>query len=86
MQTYHSPLPAATMVLLGLLVSSGSYAADRKADLIYTGGDIVTVNELQPEAEAVAVRAGKIVAVGYRDEVMKLKGAKNSTRSPPRCR
>jgi predicted amidohydrolase YtcJ len=45
------------------------------ADVIYTGGDIVTVNELQPRAEAVAVRGGRIVAVGYRDEVMKLQGA-----------
>lgn len=44
------------------------------ADAIYTGGDIVTVNELQPEAEAIAVKDGRILAVGYRDEVMKLKG------------
>lgn len=44
------------------------------AEAIFTGGDIVTVNELQPQAEAVAVTGGKIVAVGYRDEVMKLKG------------
>ncbi|MFN7988873.1 MAG: amidohydrolase [Thermoanaerobaculia bacterium] len=48
------------------------------ADTIFTGGDIITVNELQPQAEAVAVRGGRIVAVGYRDEVMKLKG--NETR------
>ena len=46
------------------------------ADAIYTGGDIVTVNELQPEAEAIAVKDGRILAVGYRDEVMKLKGEK----------
>lgn len=46
------------------------------ADAIYAGGPIVTVNELQPQAEAIAVRGGRIVAVGYRDEVMKLKGDK----------
>lgn len=51
-------------------------AAPISADSIYTGGDIVTVNELQPKAEAVAVRGGRIAAVGYRDEVMKLKGPK----------
>jgi predicted amidohydrolase YtcJ len=45
-----------------------------KADAIYWGGDIVTVNELQPSAEAIAVKNGRIMAVGYRDEVMKLKG------------
>ena len=46
------------------------------ADAIYTGGDIVTVNEFQPQVEAIAVKGGRIVAVGYRDEVMKLKDAK----------
>ena len=46
------------------------------ADVIYTGGNIVTVNELQPRAEAIAVQGGRIVAVGYRDEVMKLQVAK----------
>jgi len=39
------------------------------ADTIYTGGDIVTVNDRQPGAEALAVKAGKIVAVGSRAEV-----------------
>jgi hypothetical protein len=37
-----------------------------KADSIYTGGDIVTLNDQQPTAEAVAVKAGKIIAVGKR--------------------
>lgn len=46
------------------------------ADTIYTGGDIVTVNDQQPSAEALAVKAGKIVAVGPRAEVEKAyKGA-----------
>ena len=34
------------------------------ADTIYTGGDIVTVNDAQPTAEALAVKDGKILAVG----------------------
>lgn len=46
------------------------------ADTIYTGGEIITINELQPQAEAIAVKDGRILAVGYRDEVMKLKGNK----------
>jgi predicted amidohydrolase YtcJ len=41
------------------------------ADTIYAGGDIVTVNDLQPGAEALAVKGGKIVAVGTRAEVEK---------------
>jgi predicted amidohydrolase YtcJ len=59
---------------LALAVHANADGADPKADLIYRGGTIITVNELQPYAEAVAVRGGRIVAVGYRDEVMKLKG------------
>jgi len=34
------------------------------ADTIYFGGDILTMNDAQPGADAVAVRAGKILAVG----------------------
>ncbi len=40
-----------------------------EADAIYCGGDIVTVNDAQPTAEAVAIKGGKIVGVGDRIEV-----------------
>jgi predicted amidohydrolase YtcJ len=46
------------------------------ADTIYSGGDIVSINEVQPEAQAVAVRQGRIIKVGYLDEINKLKGPK----------
>ena len=39
------------------------------ADSIYIGGDIVTVNEAQPSVEALAVKDGRILAVGARDEI-----------------
>jgi hypothetical protein len=39
------------------------------ADAIYTNGDIVTVNDAQPTAEALAVKDGKIVAVGARADL-----------------
>jgi predicted amidohydrolase YtcJ len=46
------------------------------ADTIYSGGDIVTINDKQPSAEALAVKGGKIVAVGSRAAVEKAhKGA-----------
>ena len=46
------------------------------AETIYTGGEIVTVNDKQPGAEALAVKGGKIVAVGTRADVEKAhKGA-----------
>jgi predicted amidohydrolase YtcJ len=41
------------------------------ADTIYTNGEIITVNDAQPSAEAVAVKEGKILAVGARDDVMR---------------
>jgi len=63
-------LCAGVVASVGMLFSPQSSTS---AELIITGADIVTVNELQPQAEAVAVNGGKIVAVGYRDEVMKLK-------------
>jgi hypothetical protein len=39
------------------------------ADTIYVGGDIVTLSDAQPTAEALAVKGGKILAVGARAEV-----------------
>ena len=39
------------------------------ADAIYVGGDIVTINDAQPTAEALAVKDGRIVAVGARASV-----------------
>lgn len=44
-------------------------AQTQAADLIFVGGDIVTVNDKQPTAEALAVKDGKIVALGTRDGV-----------------
>ncbi len=39
------------------------------ADQIYFGGPIVTVNDAQPSAEAIAIKDGKIIAVGNRTDV-----------------
>jgi predicted amidohydrolase YtcJ len=41
------------------------------ADVIYFGGDIVTVNDQQPTVEALAVKDGKILAVGTRADLQK---------------
>lgn len=40
----------------------------RTADLVVTG-TLVTVDELQPTAEAMAVSDGRIIAVGDRSEI-----------------
>jgi predicted amidohydrolase YtcJ len=60
------------LVVLGLWAGR---AAAQVADVIYSGGDIVTANRRQPSAEAVAIRDGRIVAVGARDVVMARRGA-----------
>lgn len=41
------------------------------ADTIYLGGDIVTIDDAQPAAEALAVKDGRIIAVGRRIDVEK---------------
>lgn len=46
----------------------------KPADTIIFGGDIITVNDLQPEAEAVAITDGKIVFVGSKQAAFELKG------------
>jgi len=48
--------------------------AQQTADSIWSGGPILTMNDKAMRAEAVAVANGKILAVGKRSEVMKLKG------------
>ena len=53
------------------LLTSACSARAQVADTIYTGGDIVTVNDAQPIAEALAVKDGKILAVGTRSEIEK---------------
>lgn len=59
-------------LLLGLV--AGPAQSAEMADAIYLGGPIVTVDDKNPNVEAVAVKGGKIVAVGKKDDVLKLKG------------
>ena len=44
------------------------------ADTIYSGGDIITIDDAQPNAEALAVKDGKILFVGSLAETNKFKG------------
>lgn len=62
-----------TALAVGLLASS-SLAAQDIADTIYSGGSIVTINDAAPRAEAVAVKDGRILAVGSLDQVLATKG------------
>jgi predicted amidohydrolase YtcJ len=57
------------MIAAALLASSPVLAAD--ADMIIFGGMIVTVDDKLPQAEAIAIKAGRITAVGSRADVLK---------------
>src|SRR5271169_1770933 len=64
--------------LLALIVcftfGCGTHAPDaaNAADAIYFNGDIVTINDAQPSAEALAVKDGKVLMVGTRADIEKL--------------
>lgn len=63
------------LVLLSLVfLVDGVSAAD--ADVIYHGGSILTIDDKNPTADALAVKDGKIVAVGKKDDVLKHQGEK----------
>ena len=66
------------MICFGICMAIVTIAAiparGQVADKVYRGGDIVTVNDAQPFAQAVAVKDGKILAVGTTEEVAKFQG------------
>jgi predicted amidohydrolase YtcJ len=57
-----------SIVFGAVVAASAALAAD--ADIIYFGGPIITVNDKMPNAEAVAVKGGRVVAVGEKSTVM----------------
>jgi hypothetical protein len=57
-----------------LLTGSSAAAMAQHADRIWSGGPILTMDDEAMRAEAVAEAGGKIVAVGSKADVMKLKG------------
>ena len=52
-----------------------THASAQTADTIYEGGPIITINDAAPSAEALAVKDGRILAVGAKADVLKTKGA-----------
>ena len=64
-------LKFAGIILLPVMVCSGG-CSESAPGTVYTNGYIYTVNPEQPHAEALAVRDGKITAVGSNDEVQAL--------------
>ena len=69
-----SRIPRRT-TLLALVTAACTATEGGTADLILTDGRVVTVDDAQPEAEAVAIRDGRIVAVGSSAAMERYAGA-----------
>ena len=67
-------MPVFAAALAGCMALTAPASAQQTAESIWSGGPILTMNDKAMRAEAVAVANGKILAVGRRSEVMKLKG------------
>ena len=66
------------VVVLGMVLAScgaGGPSAEEAADLVLVNGKIITVDATDTVAEAVAVKDGRIVAVGSSDDVDAMVGA-----------
>jgi hypothetical protein len=73
-QRLRRPLVVFVAALAGCLAPAAPVSAQPTAESIWSGGPIITMNDKAMRAEAVAVSGGKIVAVGRRSDVMKLRG------------
>ena len=74
---HHVKATALALAVLSQAVSVAAFADT--ADKIWTGGPILTMNDAAMRAEAVAVKDGKILAVGSKDDVLKTKGEKTKS-------
>lgn len=63
--------PAALIVILS---SASTVMAREVADIIYSGGAILTIDDTAPRAEAVAVKGDRIIAVGKLSDMDSLRG------------
>jgi predicted amidohydrolase YtcJ len=62
-----------TLVLLAVSATTVA-AADAPADLVLTGGTVITLDPARPRARAIAVREGRVVRVGDEADVKALVG------------
>ncbi len=74
-QTTRVPLLGLVCLLIAVTFISPANHAQAAADLVLFNGKIWSVNERQPEAEAVACLGNKIIAVGANAQIRKLIGA-----------
>ncbi len=57
---------------IGFSLLSSIVMAAVEADVIYHNGNIVTINDKQPQAQAVAVKDGRILAVGDNSDILQM--------------
>ena len=67
----------AACLLIGLAACQNSNQ-NQVADTIIINGNIWTVDTLQPTAEALAIKEGRIISVGSTQDIQQLKGEKTS--------
>lgn len=75
--SYRLPLAAPVLALLFAACAAPDPAV--VADAIYSGGAIITLNDSQPSAEALAVKDGAIIAVGSKAQVEQAHKGKATT-------
>ena len=63
-----------SMLIAGVAFITTVRASAQNADAIYHGGTIITVNDAANTAEAIAVKDGRILAVGSKIDVLQKKG------------
>jgi adenine deaminase len=68
--TIKSFLCVGMFACVALATGCSSVKSKLSADSIYFGGDIITVNDVQPGVEAVAVKDGKILDVGAQAKIV----------------
>jgi predicted amidohydrolase YtcJ len=66
--------PSPVIAILSWTFLGAIVWAQTPADAIYLGGEVITIDDKNPTAAAVAIKGGKIVAVGTKEEVLKRKG------------
>jgi predicted amidohydrolase YtcJ len=66
-----------TILLITSILSIVSCSQEKVnyADSIYTNGNIITINDSQPLAEAIAIKNGLILAVGNETDILKYKSS-----------
>lgn len=66
---------AAAIVATGAGFPARAATPTPVADTVYLHGDVITVDERQPNARAIAVKDGRILAVGGDEDIQRLRGA-----------